>query len=124
MWAAPGRDRKTQAGFFNQLGESRCATITLVSADAAAWIADEVDANCPNAVLCADAFHIVAWAGDALDQVRRETWNTARNSGQGARARGLKGARYALWKNPENLTDRQKIELAWVARMNSCANNE
>ena len=118
VWAAPGRDRKTLAGFFNQLGESRCAAITLVSADAAQWIADEVGANCPNAVLCADAFHIVAWAGDALDEVRRDTWNTARHSGLGAHARDLKGARYALWKNPENLTDRQRNKLAWVAKVN------
>jgi len=99
VWAAPGRDRKTLAGFFEKLGETRCAAITLVSADAAQWIADEVDANCPNAVLRADAIHIVAWAGDALDQVRRDTWNTARDSGLGAHARDLKGARYALWKN-------------------------
>ena len=28
----------------------------------------------------------------------------------------LKGARYALWKNPENLTERQQTKLAWVAK--------
>ncbi len=27
----------------------------------------------------------------------------------------MKGARYALWKNPENLTERQHIKLAWIA---------
>jgi len=32
-------------------------------------------------------------------------------------ARDLKGARYALWKNPENLTDRQQAKLAWVAKV-------
>lgn len=73
VWAAPGRDRATMAAFFTALGQIRCAAITHVSADAAAWIAEEVTAHCPNAVRCADAFHIVAWAGDALDQVRRET---------------------------------------------------
>ncbi|MBA2324042.1 MAG: transposase, partial [Pseudonocardiales bacterium] len=31
-------------------------------------------------------------------------------------ARGLKNARYALWKNPENLTDRQTDKLAWIAK--------
>jgi len=34
-WAAPGRDRKTLAKFFDALGETRCAAITHVSADAA-----------------------------------------------------------------------------------------
>lgn len=32
------------------------------------------------------------------------------------RARALKGARYALWQNPDNLTDRQTAKLAWVAK--------
>ncbi len=118
VWAAPGRDRKTLAAFFTALGESRCAAITHVSADAAQWIADEVAAHCPNAVRCADAFHIVAWAGDALDEVRRDTWNAARKGGMGGYARDLKGARFALWKNPENLTERQRTKLAWVAKVN------
>jgi len=30
-------------------------------------------------------------------------------------ALSLKGARYALWKNPENLTERQQVKLAWIA---------
>jgi transposase len=30
----------------------------------------------------------------------------------------LKGARYALWRNPEDLTDRQAAKLAWVAKVN------
>ena len=118
VWAAPGRDRKTLNTFFTALGESRCAAVTHVSADAAQWIADEVALNCPNAVRCADAFHIVAWAGDALDQVRRDTWNAARQGGMSVHARDLKGARYALWKNPENLTSRQQAKLAWVAKVN------
>jgi len=118
VWAAPGRDRKTLHAFFTALGEKRCAAVTHVSADAAPWIADEVAAHCPNAVRCADPFHIVAWAGDALDQVRRDTWNAARQGGMSVHARDLKGARYALWKSPENLTDRQQAKLAWVAQVN------
>lgn len=118
VWAAPGRDRKTLAKFFAALGETRCAAITHVSADAATWIADEVADKCPNAVRCADPFHIVAWATDALDEVRRETWNTARKEGLGGHARDLKHARYALWKNPEDLTKKQAAKLAWVAKVN------
>ena len=86
VWAAPGRDRKTLKAFFTALGESRCAAVTHVSADAAQWIADEVAAHCPNAVRCADPFHILAWAGDALDQVRRDTWNAARKGGMSMHA--------------------------------------
>ena len=31
-------------------------------------------------------------------------------------ARKLKGARYALWKNPDDLTERQTEKLAWIAK--------
>ena len=118
VWAAPGRDRATLGKFFDALGEQRCAAITHVSADAADWIATVVAQRCPNAVRCADPFHVVAWATDALDQVRRDTWNDARRGGMSGHARDLKGARYALWKNPEDLTDRQRTKLAWVAKVN------
>jgi transposase len=127
LWAAPGRDRATLRTFFELLGPERCALITHVSADQADWIAEIVAECCPAAVQCADPFHVVKWATEALDEVRRHAWNEARRSGQtrgkgyGNRvatgdARRLKGARYALWKNPDNLTDRQRAKLAWIAK--------
>jgi transposase len=118
VWAAPGHDEATLHRFFDALGEQRAAQLRLVSADAAGWIANAVAARCPQAVLCLDPFHIVRWATDALDQVRRQTWNAARRGGQPALARELKGARFALWKNPEHLTVRQRGTLARVAEVN------
>jgi transposase len=123
VWAAPGRDEATLRRFFDALGDERAAQITHVSADAADWIATVVTERCPNAVQCADAFHVVAWATEALDEVRRQAWNEARGAVDRRRvgrasghARALKRARYALWKNPENLTDRQRDKLAWIAK--------
>lgn len=77
----------------------------------------------------------MSWATDALDEVRRGAWNNARGlarqepkRGPGRprtdapsrpgsdHARALNGARYALWKNPENLTENQQAGLAWIAR--------
>ncbi len=118
VWAAPGACEATLEQFFDLLGESRCAKIELVSADAADWIAAVVARRCPAAVRCADPFHVVKWATDALDQVRREVWNSARNGGDTAGARELKGARFALWKNPEDLTRRQRGKLARIAQVN------
>lgn len=118
LWAHPGRDQKTLEKFFDRLGEQRCEAITLVSADAAEWIANVVVDRCKNAELCQDPFHIVAWATKTLDEVRREVWNAARKQGQHALARDLKGARYALWKNPGDLTARQEAKLASIAQTN------
>jgi transposase len=32
----------------------------------------------PNAERCIDPFHVVQWATDALDEVRRDAWRDAR----------------------------------------------
>jgi Transposase len=123
VWAAPGRDKATLNAFFDALGPQRSAQITHVSADAADWIATVVAQRCPDAVRCADPFHVVAWATEALDEERRRAWNTARGALDKRRAgratsdaRKLKHARYALWKNPEDLTVNQQAKLAWIAR--------
>jgi transposase len=118
LWASPGRDEKTLEGFFDLLGADRCAALRLISADAASWIANVVRRRCPNATLCLDPFHVVAWATEALDQVRRKVWNDARRSGKRGLAQQLKGARYALWKNPEDLTGRQEAKLAIIEKLN------
>lgn len=134
VWAAPGRDAATLHRFFDALGE-RAGQITHVSADAAEWIAVVVTERCPQAIQCADAFHVVAWATEALDEVRRQAWNDARVLARGEprrrpgrpridaparpghqRAQALKRARFALWKNPENLTSHQRRKLEWIAR--------
>ena len=57
-------------------------------------------------------------ATDALDNVRREVWNDARRQGHTQLARELKGARFALWKNAENLTERQQLKLARIQKLN------
>ena len=119
VWAKAGRDKKTLRAFFDALGEERCANVKLVSADGAEWIAGVVAERCTNAVRCMDPFHVVQWCTDALDEVRRDVWNAARKGGMKALAGEMKGARYALWKNPEDLTEHQKAKLAWVAKANA-----
>lgn len=118
VWARPGRDAATVEAFFDQLGPARCAAIRLVSADAATWISSVAKARCADATVCMDPFHVVSWATDALDEVRIQVWNAARRRKLGLVATGLKGARFALWKNPDRLTERQKVKLAWIAEIN------
>lgn len=126
VWAKPGRDETTLEAFFDALGDRRAALISRVSADSADWIERVVARRCPNAVQCADPFHVVKWATDALDEVRRQAWNAARggtNRSRSIRARvnrppvhPLKKVRYALWKNPGDLTAKQHQQLEWVAK--------
>jgi transposase len=126
VWAEPGRDRATLRRFFDDLGPVRSARITHVSADQAYWISEVVTDRCPQAVQCADPFHVVKWANEALGNVRAAAWREARaggatrGNGHGRRdstgaALQLRNSRYALWKNPENLTENQQHKLDWIA---------
>jgi len=119
VWAAPGRDRRTVLAFFDALGEERCRALELISADMAAWISGPITERAPQAVRCVDPFHVVMLATNAVDEVRREVWNEARRLGNLELARELKGARFAVWKNPENLIDRQAAKLATIQQTNA-----
>ncbi len=88
-----------------------------VSRYGGSWIVNVVNHHCPRATQCSDPYHPVSWATDALDQVRRAVWNQSRRTGGVEFAHQLKGARWALWHNPENLTDRQQATLDRLDRL-------
>ena len=72
--------------------------------------------NAPNAVACIDPFHAVKTVTDALDVVRRQTWNELRRLPDQTAAKKFKGARWCLLKRPENLTDDQATTLRQLRR--------
>jgi transposase len=118
VWAGKNRTQQTLGRFFDDLGADRAAQLTHVSADGAGWIHDVVAERAPAAVLCLDAFHVVAWATEALDEVRRAMVNRLRAGGHHDEATALKHTRWALLKNPPNLTGDQRTTLAGIAKAN------
>lgn len=118
IWAAEGRRKSTVHAFFNALGPERSRLIRLVSADAGNWIGPVVKQRCPQAALCLDPFHVVQWANRALDEVRRAQWRQLRKSGPKGVALDLQRSRFALWKEPGNLTTRQRAKLSAIAKLN------
>ena len=119
VWAAEGRSRKVVDSFFEQLGHERCAQLTHVSSDGAEWILLPVEQHCPNATICLDPFHVVQWATSALDKIRRQLWNEVRRIGHKAEATNLKGSRWVLLKNAQDLTANEAVKLASVAKLNA-----
>lgn len=116
VWGAKGRDAKTLDGFFEELGTQRATAIEAVSLDLGPAYIKSVTANAAQAVVCADPFHCVKLVGDALDEVRRELWQNLRRLPDPRYAKDFKGARWALLKNPDNLTDTQAAQLATIKR--------
>jgi transposase len=118
VWGAPGKDSATLDRFFDELGPERWARIQAVSMDLGPAYLKSVTAegSAPQAIVCADVFHLVKLVGDALDEVRRDLWQQLRRLPDDRYARDFKGARWALLKNPEDLTDTQAALLAKIRR--------
>jgi transposase len=118
VWGAEGRDSTTLDRFFDELGTQRAGAIEAVSMDLGPAFLKSVTAegHAPQAVVCADVFHLVKLVGDALDEVRRDVWQQLRRLPDPRLAKAFKGSRWALLKNPEDLTDTQAAQLAKLRR--------
>lgn len=77
IWAKKGHGKEVLTEFFKGLTEEQRAKIKYVTADGAGWIADCVRDYCPNAERCIDPFHVVMWATETLDDVRKATVKAA-----------------------------------------------
>jgi transposase len=87
IWAKKGHGKEILSEFFESLTEEQRASIKFVTADGARWIADCINYYCPNAERCIDPFHVVAWANDCLDEVRKQAVRQAKKeASEGKRA--------------------------------------
>ena len=113
VWGTGGKDTATLDAFFDDLGSEKAAALQAVSMDMGPAFAKSVTApgHAPQAVICIDPFHAVKLTCDALDVLRRQTWNELRQLPDQAAARKFKGARWCLMKKPESLTDEQSATL-------------
>ncbi|ETA04902.1 transposase, partial [Gordonia alkanivorans CGMCC 6845] len=104
VWAREGATKKTLRQFFDELGATRSAQLTHVSADAGQYIETVVAERAPDAIRCMDPFHVVQWATRAVDRCRSRVLNRIHGLSNDDR----RNLRWALLKNPENLTPGQQ----------------
>jgi transposase len=78
IWAKKGHGKEILASFFEELTEEQRAQIKKVTADGARWIASCVSEYCPNAQRLIDPFHVISWANDYLDEVRKQAVRQAK----------------------------------------------
>jgi transposase len=93
---------------------ARASRLRAVSMDMTGGYAKSVREHAPQATIVIDNYHVAHLATKALDEVRREHWNELRQSGQADAASQFKRDRWALLKNPDELTDRQAAVIAHI----------
>jgi transposase len=113
------RSEASMAQFYDWLGEKKSRGIRLAVMDMWKPFRNATVARAPQAAILFDKFHIMRHLGEALDQVRKTEY--ARLSGQDRRY--IKGQKYTLLSNRENLTleGRQSLKtlLAANKRLNT-----
>ena len=115
VWAAPGKNAETLLSFFDALGSERCAKLEAVTIDMSGAYKKAVSEAAPHATIVFDRFHVQRLVHDALDEVRRAQMREIKGTDQ---ARAIKRTRFALQKNPWNLTTAEKKRLSDVQRLN------
>ena len=116
VWCAPGRNAATLQAFFDLLGD-RKRSIRAVSIDMSGGYEKAIRDAIPDAEIAFDPFHVVRLAQRAVDQVRRDEWNTHERS-HTPKGKWIKGTRWSLLKSPQKQTVPQLALLAEVQHAN------
>lgn len=108
VWVGHGRTKATLLGFFDELASDQLASIEAIAVDMANTYRQAIEEACPEAALVYDPFHVIAHYGrTVVDRVRLD--ESKKQSEEGRRY--IKGSRYLLLKNEENLSDDQRVRL-------------
>jgi len=110
LWVGNGRGRDDVRPFFELLGLDGCARLKAVVMDMTTAYEEEVRAQCPNAVIVYDLFHVVAKYGrEVIDRVRVDEANRVRRDKTARKV--IKGARWLLLRNRENVKPEDRVRL-------------
>ena len=112
------RSEKSMAQFYESLGDRKSRGIRLAVMDMWKPFRNATQAHAPQAAILFDKFHIMRHLGEALDKVRKAEY--ARLSGKDRRF--IKGQKYTLLSNRENLSLEGKRSLKLLLAANKRLN--
>lgn len=121
LWVGEGRSRVAFRPFFTWLGPEGCAAIESVAMDMNTALDLEVRAQCPQAEVVYDLFHVVAKFGrEVIDRVRVDQANQLRDNSKARKV--IKRSRWLLLRNPENLPAGHEVKRAELLAANQPLN--
>ena len=113
LWAKPGRGGAALQAFWPQLRRAK-AKIKAVATDMSAAYWSAVLEHLPDAALVFDKFHVIKLMNERLDDLRRQMVREA----EGPFKLRIKGTRFLLLRNPENLSQEQIPKLDRALKLN------
>jgi transposase len=115
---AEGRGQDALDGFFTKLTDGQKAAILAVAIDRSNAYRCAVASHLPHAQIVFDKFHIIANYSSVIDAVRRRSYHQASQADRAF----IKGQRFNLLRNAENLTENGSKELQVLLEANADLN--
>jgi len=113
LWAKPGRGGAALRGFWRRLRLAK-TQVRAVATDMSAAYWSAVLEHLPDAALVFDKFHVIKLMNERLDDLRRQMVREA----EGPLKLRIKGTRFLLLRNPENLQEDQIPKLDRALQLN------
>jgi len=118
IWVHEGRTAEIFSKFLKLLKDTTKQGILAVAMDMGPAFQKAVRDDLPNADIIFDRFHVMQNYGRAIDNQRRIEFRKANKPGKDL----IKGSRFLLLRNEENLTDKQKNKLTILRQENENMN--
>ena len=115
VWMGEDRSKKTIERFLGELSDDQLASIEAFALDMSGAYRHALQQMCSHAALVYDCFHVVARYGrEVIDRVRLDESKKQSEAGR----RYIKGSRYLLLRNEENLSVSQRDRLHELLSVN------
>ncbi len=108
IWCGEHRKEATIRSFFDWFGVERSQSLKFICSDMWKPYLKVIAEKATNALNILDRFHVAQKLSKAIDEVRARETKSLKDKGKDVI---LKHSRWCFLKNPENLTDNQKIKL-------------
>jgi len=118
VWVGKGRRQATLEAFFDQIGEEVAHGIEAIAVDMWDPYIAAINDRAPQAAIVFDKFHVIRNYSKVIDRVRVEEFRKAEAKDKPV----LRGTKYLLLKNQENLSPQQLCRLEELRSLNENLN--
>lgn len=109
VWVSEGRSVAALMVFYDALGPQRCGLLEAVSMDMGPAYRGATQRAAPQAVICLDPFHVMQWAGRAIDNAFNAA--TAGQDPLNLRGKDFTRTRVLLRSGGDTLSDAQRSQI-------------
>jgi len=118
VWVGEGRSQATLETFFDEIGEENAQGIEAIALDMWDPYLAAIEARSSQAAIVFDKFHVIRNYSKVIDRVRNDEIKKAESEDKPI----LRGTKYLLLKNRENLSEGQRSRLDTLLSLNNNLN--